>query len=125
MSIPLHRGGSATASPRPSPKSVRFTSVEQIEQASPQGGGLEQTGIPYQSALSTALLAQQLPPIGKFSSESSLADRETFEAWREQFEMVASVSHWDPQTKLVNLMHYSIEGSSLHVLSVMYSTTAV
>ena len=25
------------------------------------------------------------------------------EAWREQFKMVASVSHWDPQTKLENL----------------------
>ena len=96
-------GGSATASPRPPPKSVRFTSVDLPEQASPRGDEPEQTGIPYQSALSTALLAQQLPPIGKFSGESSLADGETFEAWREQFEMVASVSHWDPQTKLVNL----------------------
>lgn len=96
-------GRSATASPRPPPKSVRFTSVDQPEQASPRGDEPEQTGIPYQSALSTALLAQQLPPIGKFSGESSLADGETFEAWREQFEMVASVSHWDPQTKLVNL----------------------
>ena len=96
-------GGSATASPRPPPKSVRFTSVDQPEQASPWGDEPEQTGIPYQSALSTALLAQQLPPIGKFSGESSLADGETFEAWRGQFEMVASVSHWDPQTKLVNL----------------------
>ena len=96
-------GGSATASPRPPPKSVRFTSVDQPEQASPRGDEPEQTGIPYQSALSTALLAQQLPPIGKFSGESSLADGETFEAWHEQFEMVASVSHWDPQTKLVNL----------------------
>ena len=93
-------GGSATASPRPPPKSVRFTSVDQPEQASPRGDESEQT---YQSALSTALLAQQLPPIGKFSGESSLVDGETFEAWREQFEMVASVSHWDPQTKLVNL----------------------
>ena len=89
----------ATASPRPPPKSVRFTSVDQPEQASSRGDEPEQTGIPYQSALSTALLAQQLPPIGKFSGESSLADGETFEVWCEQFEMVASVSH----TKLVNL----------------------
>ena len=93
-------GGSATASPRPPPKAVRFTPVDQPELASPRGDESEQT---YQSALSTALLAQQLPPIVKFSSESSLADGETFEAWCEQFKMVASVSHWDPQTKLVNL----------------------
>ena len=57
----------------------------------------------HPSALSTALLAQQLPPIGKFSGETASAEGETFEAWHEHFEMVASVSHWDTQTKLVNL----------------------
>ena len=55
------------------------------------------------TALATALLAQQLPPIGKFTGETDSREGETFEAWHEQFEMVASITHWDPQTKLVNL----------------------
>ena len=58
---------------------------------------------PQQSALSTALLAQQLPPIGKFNGETNIGEGETFEAWHEQFEMVAAISHWDAQAKLVNL----------------------
>lgn len=96
---------SPRVSPVPSNGSVRAPPgrVGQPEQASLQAAGLEQTSAAYQSALSTALLAQQLPPIGNFSGEMSLADGETFEAWREQFEMVASVSRWGPQAKLVNL----------------------
>ena len=51
----------------------------------------------------TALLAQQLPPIGKYSGEDQTEEGETFKDWMEQFEMVASVCHWDVKTKLVNL----------------------
>ncbi len=55
---------------------------------------------PYPPALATALLAQQLPPLNKFSGEEG---GETFQEWIEQLEMVAFVTHWDARTKLVNL----------------------
>ena len=53
--------------------------------------------------LSKALLAQQLPPIQKFSGDEKTLDGETFQEWLEQFQMVAEVASWDHQTKLVNL----------------------
>ena len=56
------------------------------------------------AALSTALLAQQLPPLSKFSGETSSRDTETCREWLEQFQMVAEVCRWDGPTKLVNLV---------------------
>ena len=50
-------------------------------------------------SLSSALLSQQLPPIGKFGGDNP-DDGETFEEW---LEMVASISCWDDSTKLANL----------------------
>ena len=69
------------------------------------GGGEPASGSlgPHQSALTAALLVQQLPPIGKFNGETNVGEGETFGAWHEQFEMVAAISHWDPRAKLVNL----------------------
>ena len=54
----------------------------------------------------TALLAQQLPPLPKFSGESSDGELEikTFQEWLDQFEMVADVCNWSLQAKLVNLI---------------------
>ena len=54
----------------------------------------------------TALLAQQLPPLPKFSGESSDGESEikTFQEWLDQFEMVADVCNWSLQAKLVNLI---------------------
>ena len=54
--------GSGSASPGPSKESVGLSPnlVEQPKQ---------QKGVDFQSALSTALLAQQLPPIGKFDGD--------------------------------------------------------
>ena len=51
---------------------------------------------------STAVLAQQLPPISKFTGETR-DDSEVFQEWLEQFEMVASICRWDEKAKLVNL----------------------
>ena len=44
-----------------------------------------------------------VPPIGKFSGEHESEAGEHFADWIEQFELVASVYHWDDCTKLVNL----------------------
>jgi len=44
-----------------------------------------------------------VPPIGKFSGENESEAGELFTDWIEQFELVASVCHWDDHSKLVNL----------------------
>lgn len=59
---------------------------------------------PPLSMLSAALLVQQLPLLHMFSGESVGVDEESFEGWKDQFEMVASICHWDSHTKLVNLV---------------------
>ncbi len=57
-----------------------------------------------QSLLPAALLAQQLPPLAKFSGQTAqAADGETIQDWLDQFEMVATMYHWDQHAKLVNL----------------------
>ena len=55
-------------------------------------------------SVTTALLAQQLPPLPKFSGEINDGDVDTFQDWLEQFEMIANVCGWSPQAKLVNLV---------------------
>ena len=50
------------------------------------------------------LLAQQLPPLSKFSGERDDGDMDTFQERIEQFEMIASVCGWSAQAKLVNLV---------------------
>ncbi len=70
-------------------------------------GGRERAAVPephpYPPALATALLAQQLPPLSKFSGEDVSEGGETFQEWIEQLEVVAPVAHWDARTTLVNL----------------------
>ena len=41
--------------------------------------------------------------LGKFSGENESEAGEYFADWIEQFELVASVCHWDDRAKLVNL----------------------
>ena len=55
--------------------------------------------------LSQALLAQQLPPLPKYTGEEQ-SQGETFRDWLEQFELVASLAlgEWDEKTNLVNLV---------------------
>jgi len=56
-------------------------------------------------AMSTALLAHQLPPLSKFDGGVNVGgDKETVKEWLEQFELVAGVCRWDDPTKLVNLV---------------------
>ena len=49
-------------------------------------------------------MAQQLPPLSKFSGERNDGDMDTFQEWIEQFEMIASICGWSAQAKLVNLV---------------------
>ena len=58
----------------------------------------------YNESVPSALLAQQLPPLSKFSGEMSDGDIETFQDWFKQFEMIAGVCGWIAQAKLVNLV---------------------
>ena len=51
----------------------------------------------------SALVAQQLQPINKFSGEDLDKEGETFQDWTEQFEMIAQMCGWDNQAKLVYL----------------------
>ena len=53
---------------------------------------------------STTLTAQQLPPIPKYTGETTDVGGETIQDWLEQLDMVATVCHWDQPTKLVNLV---------------------
>ena len=49
------------------------------------------------------LVAQQLPPLSKFTGEPTEGG-ETIVEWLEQLELVAGACHWDESAKLVNLV---------------------
>ena len=51
-----------------------------------------------------AWMPQQLPPLNKFSGEGVDGVGETIDKWLEQFELVATVAHWDQPAKLANLV---------------------
>ena len=54
----------------------------------------------------SVMLAQQLPPLPKFSGEMNDGDHgvDTFEEWLERFELMATTLSWSSQTRLVNLI---------------------
>ena len=56
--------------------------------------------------MTSLLLAQQLPPLPKFSGEVSDGELglSTFEDWLEHFELMATFLRWSSQAKLVNLV---------------------
>ena len=65
----------------------------------------ESEGARAVAAMSSALLAQQLPPLTKFDGDTSGGDnKETVKEWLEQFELVAGVCRWEDSAKLVNLV---------------------
>ena len=71
------------------------------------GGGdaivAESSQSAVQSSIQAALLAQQMPPLPKFSGENRETEGETFQDWMEQFELVATMCGWNEQDKPVNL----------------------
>ena len=62
-----------------------------------------------------ALTILSLPPISKFNGESG-GENVTFEEWIEQFEMVATIAHWDKCSKLVK-SHYQTNWTGVIVYS--------
>ncbi len=55
--------------------------------------------------LSLAMLAQQLPPLPRFTCDGRMGgEEERFDEWLECLEMVASMCGWSEQAKLVNLI---------------------
>ncbi len=54
--------------------------------------------------LAQVLVAQQLPQVPVFTGEERNLSGESFEGWREQFKMVATLGRWNARTKLVNLV---------------------
>ncbi len=54
--------------------------------------------------LTQVLVAQQLPQVPVFTGEERNLSGESFEGWREQFEMIATLGGWDARTQLVNLV---------------------
>ena len=85
--------------------------TETVTEAGAHGTGAPGTTEPLPNldgiaaaALSSVALAQQLPPLPKFTGESQGVDGETFQDWRAQFELIASVFKWDDPAKLINLV---------------------
>ncbi len=57
------------------------------------------------NSLSMAMLAQQLPPLPKFSGDGlSGGEEERFDEWLERLDLVATTCGWSDQAKLVNLI---------------------
>ena len=54
-------------------------------------------------ALYLQLVAHQLPPLAKFTGDTS-GEAETVVEWLEQFELIANACHWNESAKLVNLV---------------------
>ena len=75
-----------------------------IMQTKMEHGPVDNTFPVCSEPITAALLAQQLPPLPKFSGERNDGDMETFQDWLEQFEMIANICGWSPQAKLVNLV---------------------
>ena len=69
--------------------------------AGPSTSGRGESTIDHVTA---ALLAQQIPPLSKFSGDVSDGEGESFSDWKEQFELVAGACYWTDQSKLVNLV---------------------
>ena len=55
------------------------------------------------SDVSTALLAQQLPPLPNFSGGDTTSE-DSFQDWLGQFELVAEIYRWGKQAKLMHLV---------------------
>ena len=72
-----------------------------VTETTPPVPGDHSTFVP--SPMETLLMAQQIPPISKFSGDERSGEPQDFVEWIEQFELVASAFNWSEQAKLVNL----------------------
>ena len=73
------------------------TADHQSDKAGHKTEAIEATSAQHSTAseLSTALLAQQLPPLPKYNGSSDSLE-ETFQEWIAQFELMAEVCKWTP-----------------------------
>lgn len=87
---------------------MRSVEPEVTSQArlSPQGGPSSaesrMSSGEHVTALSQALLAQQVPPLPIFSGEGN-GEEETFAEWHEQLELVANMCELGDQVKLISV----------------------
>ena len=80
-------------------------SGSEVEQAS-SASGMPLSGVATEmNPMSMAMLAQQLPPLPKFTGDGQVgSEEERFDEWLERLEMVATMCGWNEQAKLVNLI---------------------
>ena len=69
--------------------------IERDDQRSPQGiraqNPVDRVSTVCNESVNSALLAQKLPPLPRFSGEVNDGDMDTFQDWLEQFEIIAGV----------------------------------
>ena len=97
--------GPLTEGTRLSPLASTFKPSNEVGQrivpAGPSTSGRGESTIDHVTA---ALLAQQIPPLSKFSGDVSDGEGESFSDWKEQFELLAGACYWTDQSKPVNLV---------------------
>ena len=98
----IRREGSLHDTSSQAPQTAAAAATAGTGQLQPDASGDTDSGSPP-TAWASALLAQQIPPLSKFSGEEEADEGESFQAWKEQFDMVAALCGWDNKTKLVNL----------------------
>ena len=81
---------------------ITSVSGQGVTELQPSTGGGTPTRITTLPRAHMPLVAQQLPPLSKFTGETEGA--ETIVEWLEQLELVASACGWDKPTRLVNLV---------------------
>ncbi|MCG8625568.1 MAG: hypothetical protein MJE68_26660, partial [Proteobacteria bacterium] len=109
LSVDMGRGGVdkiERGSDQGQPDSSRVTpAVVATESAQPLGdGGAHAAHVQTASTegLANALLAQQLPPLPKFSGGEQ-AQEEPFKEWIAQFELMTEICGWGKRAKLIHL----------------------
>ena len=95
--------GHPTNSLRLSPFASTFKPSDVVNNGSVPAGSFASRGNSI-NPVAAALLAQQLPPLSKFSGDVTDGEGECFSDWKEQFELIAEVCCWTNQSKLVNLI---------------------
>ena len=81
---------------------ITSLSGQDVIELQPSSGGGTPTRITTLPRARMPLVAQQLPPLSKFTGETEGA--EMIVEWLEQLELVASACGWDEPTRLVNLV---------------------
>ena len=95
--------GHPTNGTRLSPFASTFKSTDVVGSGNVPAGSSTSRGNSMDH-VAAALLAQQIPPLSKFSGDVPDGEGERFPDWKEQFELVAEACCWTDQSKLANLI---------------------